>query len=265
MKGGRRTGTAVAIDSQVRERLARTAASAKSEVRAALRARITLAATDGLANGTIARKLQVSVNTVRKWRGRFAAPGPDGLRDAERSKRPKIFGPWVRMVIVATATGMPPHPEVAWSHRALAENLRTQIAELQGRLREAETHLEHLNCPHILAVFNEAISPLRARDVCQALDHELLPKNIKVLADLRTTSPGAVWRSASTNSGRQGLSLQLPPVLLGQSGPPDLGLVRIESLPGGRRARLQLAGMGSVRENQLRQSSFGGLAGARLP
>ncbi|MET7855454.1 hypothetical protein ABZT48_46755, partial [Streptomyces avermitilis] len=28
--------------------------------------------------------------------------------------------------------------------RALAEDLRTQIAELHGRLREAETHLEHL-------------------------------------------------------------------------------------------------------------------------
>ncbi|MGW1651516.1 hypothetical protein [Streptomyces atratus] len=28
--------------------------------------------------------------------------------------------------------------------RALADELRTQIGELQGRLREAETHLEHL-------------------------------------------------------------------------------------------------------------------------
>ncbi|MFE2094628.1 hypothetical protein [Streptomyces sp. NPDC059460] len=90
--------------------------------------------------------------------------------------------------------------------RALTEDLPTQIDELHGRLREAETHLEHLaitrktvtgladrlpvqtslpdlpehpDYPRILAVFNEAISPLRARDVCQALDHELLPKNIE--------------------------------------------------------------------------------------
>ncbi|MFF8717651.1 hypothetical protein ACF07T_40680 [Streptomyces sp. NPDC015184] len=33
--------------------------------------------------------------------------------------------------------------------------------------------------PRILAVFNEASGPLRARDVCEALDHELLPKNIE--------------------------------------------------------------------------------------
>ncbi|MGW7244265.1 hypothetical protein [Streptomyces sp. NPDC054804] len=88
--------------------------------------------------------------------------------------------------------------------RALADDLRTQIEELHGRLREAETHLEHLSItrktvtaladrlpaappdlpehpdyPRILAAFNEAISPLRARDVCEALDHELLPKNIE--------------------------------------------------------------------------------------
>ncbi|OEJ49721.1 hypothetical protein BGM19_00870 [Streptomyces agglomeratus] len=90
--------------------------------------------------------------------------------------------------------------------RALADDLRTQIAELQARLQEAETHLEHLaitrktvtaladriparadspdlpehpDYPRILAVFNEAAGPLRARDVCEALDHELLPKNIE--------------------------------------------------------------------------------------
>lgn len=90
--------------------------------------------------------------------------------------------------------------------RAMADDLRTQIGELQARLREAETHLEHLTItrktvtaladripaqtaspdlpehpdyPRILAVFNEAAGPLRARDVCEALDHELLPKNIE--------------------------------------------------------------------------------------
>ncbi|MEV7371006.1 hypothetical protein AB0O51_08990 [Streptomyces sp. NPDC090301] len=88
--------------------------------------------------------------------------------------------------------------------RALADDLRTRIGELQVRLREAEIHLEHLaitrktvtaladrlptvppvlpehpDYPRILAVFNEAPGPLRARDVCEALDRELLPKNIE--------------------------------------------------------------------------------------
>ncbi|WP_329585246.1 hypothetical protein OG298_41885 [Streptomyces sp. NBC_01005] len=90
--------------------------------------------------------------------------------------------------------------------RALADDIRTQIAELQAQLREADTHVEHLaitrktvtaladrlpaqigspdlpehpDYPRILAVFNEVTGPLRARDVCEALDHELLPKNIE--------------------------------------------------------------------------------------
>lgn len=83
----------MSIDRQVRERLVKTVASAKSEVRAVLRAKIVLAAADGLANGAIARELEISVNTVRKWRGRFAALGPEGLRDAERPGRPKAYGP----------------------------------------------------------------------------------------------------------------------------------------------------------------------------
>lgn len=88
--------------------------------------------------------------------------------------------------------------------RALADGLRSQIDGLQNRLREAETHLEHLaitrttvtslsdrlpaaapdlpehpDYPRILAAFNHATEPLRARDVCQALGHELLPKNVE--------------------------------------------------------------------------------------
>ncbi|MFI9163385.1 IS630 family transposase [Kitasatospora aureofaciens] len=125
MRGGLRAGTAVAVvlDGKVRERLVRTVASVKSEVRAVLRARIVLAAADGLANGAIARELDVSVNTVRKWRGRFAARGLGGLRDAERSSRPRSYGPEVRVAIVATATSAPPHPESTWSHRAIAKRV----------------------------------------------------------------------------------------------------------------------------------------------
>ncbi|MER6405519.1 hypothetical protein ABT269_18695 [Streptomyces viridosporus] len=82
--------------------------------------------------------------------------------------------------------------------------LRAQIDDLQTRLREAETHLEHLaitrktvtgladrlpagppdppehpNYPRIFDAFNHATGPLRAKDVCEALGHELLPKNVE--------------------------------------------------------------------------------------
>ncbi|MGW2204729.1 hypothetical protein [Streptomyces sp. NPDC001774] len=38
---------------------------------------------------------------------------------------------------------------------------------------------EHPDHPRILAVFNEATGPLRARDVCEAPDHEPRPKSIE--------------------------------------------------------------------------------------
>ncbi|WSX88733.1 IS630 family transposase [Micromonospora sp. NBC_00898] len=108
-----------------------------------MRARNVLAAADGDSNGAIARKLDVHVNMVRKWRGRFAASGLDGLRDAARPGRPKTYGPTMRVAIVATATSAPgparrccrtararrsPHPESTWSHRTIAAKVAGTVS-----------------------------------------------------------------------------------------------------------------------------------------
>ena len=99
------------------------AASVSAQVRQVLRAKIVLAAADGPANVAIARELKVGVNTVRKWRGRFAAGGLAAQPDAKRSGRPRVHGPQVRLAVVAAATGEPPHPESTWSHRAIAAHV----------------------------------------------------------------------------------------------------------------------------------------------
>ncbi|MFI9047021.1 helix-turn-helix domain-containing protein [Streptomyces sp. NPDC053427] len=114
---------AVELDERARQRLVRTVASARAQVRQVLRARIVLAAADGEANGAIARGLGVSVNTVRKWRGRFATTGLEGLKDAARSGRPRLCGPGVRVAIVEAATSTPPSPDSTWSHRPIAEHV----------------------------------------------------------------------------------------------------------------------------------------------
>jgi hypothetical protein len=92
----------VELDETARERLIRTAVSLKEQVRAVLRARIVPAPADGLSNGAIARELAVHVNTVPKRRGRFTAQGPDGLKDASRSGRPKTCGAQVALTMAAT-------------------------------------------------------------------------------------------------------------------------------------------------------------------
>src|SRR6266498_1498734 len=55
-----------------------------AQYRQVLRARIVLAASAGLANAQIARRLGVAVNTARKWRQRFSTEGLAGLTDRPR-------------------------------------------------------------------------------------------------------------------------------------------------------------------------------------
>jgi len=119
----RAVAVSVVLDEVTRRRLERTAASASGQVRAVLRARIVLAADDALSNSQIAAACLTSVNTVRKWRGRFAVHGLSGLVDAKRTGRPKVYGPRARVEIVATATSAPPYPESTWSHRRIAGRL----------------------------------------------------------------------------------------------------------------------------------------------
>nr|WSS66862.1 hypothetical protein OG491_00380 [Streptomyces sp. NBC_01175] len=57
---------------------------------------------------------------------------------------------------------------------------RTTVTSLADRLAAAAPDLpEHPDYPRILAAFNHATGPIRARDVCQALGPELLPKNVE--------------------------------------------------------------------------------------
>src|SRR5688572_11300219 len=62
-----------------------------AQARMVVRARIVLAAADGVANIAIAQRLRVHVDTVRKWRARFHARRFEGLADARRSGRPRRF------------------------------------------------------------------------------------------------------------------------------------------------------------------------------
>ena len=65
----------------------------KLSVRLQLRYSILLLAHQGLTNQNIALQLRCLEETVRKWRGRFALHGLDGLNDAPRSGRPRSFSP----------------------------------------------------------------------------------------------------------------------------------------------------------------------------
>lgn len=117
---GRAAAVHIVLDQGTRTRLERTAGSQRGQIRDVLRARIVVQAADGSSNAQIARSLATSVNTARKWRARFHEHGLAGLDDAKRPGRPKVYGPEIRVELVATATSTPPYPESTWSHRRIA-------------------------------------------------------------------------------------------------------------------------------------------------
>jgi transposase len=89
-----------------------------------LRARIILAAAARKPNAKIARDLGCTENTVRQWRNRFAEQGIPGIFDKPRPGRPEVHGPSARLVVIATATSVPPEGESCWSQDSIARHLR---------------------------------------------------------------------------------------------------------------------------------------------
>jgi transposase len=71
----------VVLSAGERKILNKRVRGAKTAYRDRLRAQIVLAAARGRDNARIAVDLRISVDTVRKWRGRFAVRGLDGLAD----------------------------------------------------------------------------------------------------------------------------------------------------------------------------------------
>jgi transposase len=68
-----------------------------------LRAQIVLAAARGRDNARVAADLRITVDTARKWRGRFAGRGLAGLADLPRSGRPRRISELTRAAVVALA------------------------------------------------------------------------------------------------------------------------------------------------------------------
>ena len=98
---------AVTLTASERKTLKKRVRGAKTPYRDRLRAQVVLAAARGRPNARIAADLGASVNTVRKWRGRFAECGLAGLKDLPRSGRPRLISEADRAAVVALACQLP--------------------------------------------------------------------------------------------------------------------------------------------------------------
>lgn len=83
----------VALTASERHRLKKMAYGHKTPYQARQRATIVLLAARGRSNVRIAAQTRMHVDTVRMWRGRFAADGLPALSDRRRSGRPPSFTP----------------------------------------------------------------------------------------------------------------------------------------------------------------------------
>jgi transposase len=116
-----KTAVAIGLSEAERVELLSLARAQKTGQALARRARIVLAAADGLENKAICDEVDASENTVGKWRRRFSVHRLDGLYDEPRSGAPRQIGDeeiaeTIRMTLEAT-----PADATHWSLRSMAK------------------------------------------------------------------------------------------------------------------------------------------------
>ena len=106
----------VTVTAAERRVLKKRIRGARTAWRDRLRAQIVLAAAMGRSTARIARDLRISQDTARKWRGRFADRGLEGLSDLPRPGRPRQISAQVRAAVVALACQLPAVTGVPLAH-----------------------------------------------------------------------------------------------------------------------------------------------------
>jgi transposase len=112
-----------------RHRLKRLERSQTAPWRQVLRAKIVLLAARPMPNAQIAARLGITVDTARKWRGRFATDGMDGLADRPRAGRPPHFTPVQVAEVKALACQLPAEQGVPLSRWSCPELAREAIIQ----------------------------------------------------------------------------------------------------------------------------------------
>lgn len=120
------TAERITLRGRERRQLQQVVRAHTSEQRYVLRARIVLLAAVALNNCEIAHELGCDRDTVRKWRGRFAAKRMEGLDDAPRSGRPACFSSTQKHDVFSLVVGTPPPPYARWSVDLIAAELIKQ-------------------------------------------------------------------------------------------------------------------------------------------
>ena len=117
------TAAPLALSDEQRSALERMARSTSLAVRQVTQAKALLWANEGVANEEIARRCGVDADTVRRWRGRFADTGVDGVGAIAKGRGRKSWLPegTVAEVVRATLEDSPDDTSTHWTTRTMAE------------------------------------------------------------------------------------------------------------------------------------------------
>ena len=115
-----RVAVTISLSDDERAELEALSRRRKTSQGLARRARIVLAAAEGLENKEIAVRLEASADTVGKWRRRYAAEGLDGLYDEPRPGAPRQIGDDAIAEAVRLTLEETPPDATHWSLRSMA-------------------------------------------------------------------------------------------------------------------------------------------------
>ena len=138
----------ISISAADRRRLEHLVRDRNTPQKVVWRARIVLLASEGLTATAIAAAIGKSVLTVRRWRRRYTAQGPDGLlKDATRPSRVKpLTSEKIKQVVHMTLHEKPPNA-TQWSLRSMAASAGLSYSSVQ-RIWHA-----HGLKPHLVETF----------------------------------------------------------------------------------------------------------------
>jgi transposase len=163
-------GKRLEISEEDRASLERVVRASSSEVRMVERARIVLAAGEGLTTQQIARRVGCGERTVKKWRPRYERHGIAGLRDAPRSGAPLTHGPETRALLIAKACTRPePTAQGArrerWTYAELGAEVGMSGSQAHVILSRAEIK-PHRSDYWIMTDFSREEFEQRCADIC---------------------------------------------------------------------------------------------------
>jgi hypothetical protein len=163
-------GKRLVVSGEDRLELDRIVRAASSEVRMVERARIVLCAAEGLTAGAIAERVGCGERTAKKWRGRYARHGIEGLRDAARPGPPLTHGPQTRALLIAKACTRPPATaegarQERWNYEQLGQAVGMSGSQAHVILQRAAIK-PHLTEYWIMSDFSQPEFEERCAEIC---------------------------------------------------------------------------------------------------